>query len=80
MGLDGVPKKFRKAFHYYSKAAAQLDPFSIFRIGKMTHRGFGTKKDEAKAEELINQAKELGDKRAANYHNKHFLPKALQGI
>lgn len=60
-GESGVPVDYKKAFNYYSMAAAQNDNIAINNLGSLYFSGIGTKKDVLKAATLFDKAAKLGN-------------------
>ena len=64
MGL-GLPKDFKRAFHWYQRAAENGDIKSQANLGYCYLSGKGTEVDYSKALKLITNAAEQGNKEAS---------------
>lgn len=64
-GDEGVDLNYKKAFNYYSMAAAQKDNVAINNLGSLYFSGIGVPKDYVKAATLFDQAAKLGNTEAA---------------
>jgi hypothetical protein len=67
----GVPKDFRTAAEWFSKAAAKGHPGAQYNLGIMAYLGQGTKQDFAEAAKWFQRAGEQGH--AASQYNLGFL-------
>lgn len=61
----GVTPDYKRAFDYYSMAAAQGDNVAINNLGSLYYNGVGTKKNPYKAATLFTKATDLGNVEAA---------------
>lgn len=60
-GENGVSIDYKKAFDYYSLAAAQNDNIAVNNLGSLYFSGIGTAKDVLKAAMLFEKASKLGN-------------------
>src|SRR3990167_9399857 len=56
----GVPKDDKRAFYYFSQAAAKGDPLAMNKLGYMYAAGKGTPRDDEKSFLFYRQAAEHG--------------------
>ena len=64
-GLSDIDHYRAKAFGHYCKAFSAGDRTVLYRLGMCYKNGWGVKKNRAKAKELLRQAADAGDIRAA---------------
>lgn len=64
-GENGVERDEKKAFRYYSMAAAQEDKIAVNNLGSLYYSGIGTEKNVNKAVEMFDKAARLGNGEAA---------------
>ena len=64
-GENGVERDEKKAFRYYSMAAAQEDKIAVNNLGSLYYSGIGTEKNVTKAVEMFDKAAGLGNGEAA---------------
>lgn len=64
-GCSDFPPDPKKAFQWYSAAAAQDDPYGLGNVGAMYALGLGVEQDYSEAKKHYHEAAELGNGKAA---------------
>jgi TPR repeat protein len=76
---DLVTKNLQKAFAWYTRAAMQGDSVGEYKVGMMTLRGRGTKRDANLAASWLKKSAEQGNARAqTNYGSLHLTGSGVE--
>ena len=76
-GSSQIPRSYEDAAIYYASAVLGENDAAMTNLGIMYHEGRGLSKDDTMARAFLEWAVDLGNKKAADYIEKHLTEKKM---